>query len=102
MKHHITNLGAALSKLAIHEATETVMHADVSAFGAPSECHDLVAKGEAARRRIARRHAEAIACAPMRVIVREAIKRLGSQAAYVRACNKAEQRAFARLCPFDM
>lgn len=51
----IRNLGQALSVVIAQEAAEAVAHADVSAFGAPSECHDLV------DRHMKRRRAEAIA-----------------------------------------
>lgn len=72
---HISNLGQVLTILARAEAAEHFMHADVSAFGAPSECHALVSRGEARRKRIARKRAEAEARAPMRVIQHQARKR---------------------------
>jgi hypothetical protein len=73
----IANLGKAISILARAEALEENLHASVSAFGAPSECHDSVSKGEVWRARISRRHAEAIARAPLRVIAKEARDRGG-------------------------
>lgn len=73
----ITNLGAALTVLARAEAAEIAAHIDVDAYGAPGECHDLVSRGEHVRERIARKHAEAIARAPLRVIRREALRRGG-------------------------
>jgi hypothetical protein len=73
----ITNLGHALSILASAEAAEHFMHADVEAFHAPSECHGLVSRGEAERARQARKHAEATARRPLRLIVREAQRRGG-------------------------
>lgn len=53
-------LGRAFSIIAEQIAKEHVMHEDVSAFGAPSECHRLVARGEDRRAREARRHAKAV------------------------------------------
>lgn len=72
---NIPNLGRALTVLAKAEAAELNAHADVDAFWAPSEIHALVSRGEARRQRIARRHAESIARAPLRIIDREAQKR---------------------------
>lgn len=73
----IPNLGAALMVLARAEASEIFMHADVDAFGAPGECHGLVARGEAERQRLARRQAEAIARRPLRIIRQQAKQRGG-------------------------
>ena len=71
----IPNLGRVLTVLAKAEAQEILLHDSVTAWGAPSECHGLVRKGEARRRRTARRHAEALARRPLRTILREAEKR---------------------------
>lgn len=71
----IRNLGQVLTIIARAEACEHFMHADVDAWGAPSECHGLVSRGETRRQRQARRHAEAVARAPWRVIQRQAAKR---------------------------
>jgi hypothetical protein len=73
----VSNLSTALTILARAEAAEHFMHADVAAFGAPSECHALVARGQHARNRIARKRAEAAARAPLRVIKRVAQQRGG-------------------------
>lgn len=73
----IRNLSAALTILARAEADEHFLHADVDAFGAPSECHELVSRFEAERQRRARKHAEAIARRPLRCIRREARARGG-------------------------
>ena len=73
----MTNLGKALTILAAHECDERFAHADVDAWGAPSECHGLVSKNEGKRERIARKHAEAIAQRPLRIIRREAMRRGG-------------------------
>lgn len=53
-------MGRAVSIMARAFATEMVMHDDVRAFHAPSECHALVARNEEKRTRQARRHAKAI------------------------------------------
>lgn len=98
MTHHI-NIGAALSKIIIADAYENAMHEAVANFCAPSECHGLVSRGAAQRKRRARRHAEAIARAPMRVIWREAERRIGSKALR-RAMIEAEHRATMRNSPF--
>ena len=71
----IRNLGQVLTVLAIREAAECFAHADVEAFGAPSECHALVSRGEDKRRRTARRLAESVARRPMRIVRREAAAR---------------------------
>jgi hypothetical protein len=71
----IHQLGKALSIILVHEAGEIAMHEDVDAFHAPSECHRDVSKGEMRRLRTARRHAEAVAQRPWRVIAKEARKR---------------------------
>lgn len=75
MTNRIQNLGRVLTILAKAEATEHDYHADVDAFDAPGECHSLVAKGAEKRARRARRHAEAVAGRPFRIIAREAKKR---------------------------
>ena len=71
----IRNLGKVLAILARAEACEIDMHADVDAFGAPSECHAMVARHEGRRLRRARKHAEAVARRPLRCIEREARRR---------------------------
>jgi hypothetical protein len=71
----IQNLGKVLGIVARHKAIEIFMHNDVDAWGAPSEYHDDVSRGEARRWREARRHAEAVAQRPWRYIVREAQRR---------------------------
>jgi hypothetical protein len=76
----IRNLGQVLTILTKAQVNEGIMHMDVDAWGAPSECHSAVSKGEAKRLRIARKHAEALAGAPLRVIEREARKRGGHRA----------------------
>lgn len=71
----VKNLSKALTILARAEAAEHFQHADVDAFHAPSECHVLVSRGEARRQRHARKHAEAVAQAPLRAIKRAAAQR---------------------------
>ena len=71
----IQNLGEALSILNRANAVEQSYDIDLRAFHAPSECYEVVHRGEAQRLRQARRHAEAIAARPYRVIMREARKR---------------------------
>lgn len=53
-------LGKALGIIAMHGVREEIMHADVDAFYAPSECHALIARGEEKRLREAKRHARAV------------------------------------------
>jgi hypothetical protein len=81
------NLGKALSIIWVQRAREHALDMDIVAFGAPSECHDLVAKGETGRRRQARRHAEAVAGMPYRRIMREAKRRTEGH-----ALHRAEER----------
>jgi hypothetical protein len=57
---NMRRLGKAIGIIARNEADENFMHADVDAFHAPSECHELVARGETKRRRLARRHAKSV------------------------------------------
>lgn len=71
----IQNLGKALSILCRAEVDEMISHRDIDAWGAPTEFHALVSKGHAKRIRLARRHAEAVAKAPLREIKRQALKR---------------------------
>lgn len=73
----IQQLGKALSILAQHEVDELIQHDDVDAWGAPSECHRDVSRGEGRRWRRARKHAEAVARAPLRVIEKQAKRRGG-------------------------
>lgn len=54
------NMGHAVSIIARQFVLEQIMHIDVNAFGAPSECHGLVSRGESRRARLARRHAKSV------------------------------------------
>lgn len=56
----MTSLGRAFSIIAKANVLEGIMHEDVAAWHAPSECHGLVSRGEARRIRIAHRHARAV------------------------------------------
>jgi hypothetical protein len=73
-------LGKAIGILLRAYEAEAFMHEDVDAFHAPSECHALVARGEAKRLRQARRHAEAVAGMNLRGIRKLARKRMGNDA----------------------
>jgi hypothetical protein len=75
-------LSRALTILAQAEAHELALHDEVDAFYAPSECHGLVARGEAERLRLARRRAEAAAGCPFRVLRRRAMRAAG-----IRPCS---------------
>lgn len=90
----IPNLGRVLSIILLAEVAEQSLHADVDAFGAPSECHDAVAFGQDDRMRLAHRMAEAEARRPWRLIVKEA-KRRGFQFAGPRY-DAAFSRVYAR------
>jgi hypothetical protein len=71
----IRNLGKVLTILAMADATEMDKHLDIDVFGGPGECHRDVERGEAQRRRQARRHAVATARRPYRAIMLEAKRR---------------------------
>jgi hypothetical protein len=71
----IKNLGKVVGILARAEADEHFAYEDLSAFHAPSECYPIVAKGLAKKNRRARKLAEAIAQAPLRVILKQAARR---------------------------
>lgn len=81
----VPNLSIALSILMRAECREVFLHADVSAFGAPSECHDDVDRGMAKRMRVARKHAEAVSQRPLRCILRAAAR---SGVDWGRVCNR--------------
>ena len=74
-------IGKAISILLAAEHHECMLHDDVDAWGAPSECHGLVARGEAQRLRAARRHAVAVSgCRNLREIRRRARAVMGNDA----------------------
>lgn len=79
MAKQIRNLGKVVSILVAASRVEDGLHDDVDAFHAPSECHSLVSKGEAVRLRAARRHAEALARAPYRIILKQLRRRVSAK-----------------------
>lgn len=66
----VKNISRALTLVAGLECYESFMHADVSAWGAPSECHDDVSRGEGVRMRKMCRHVRGITGLRWRVFVR--------------------------------
>ena len=92
---HQVQMGRAVSIIAAHFAAEHIAHADVDAFGAPSECHALVARGEAQRERQARRLAKA-ASGLSRAEFNRRLRKLDR-----RWIDAAVDRILVRDCPFD-
>lgn len=87
-------LGKAFGIMMRAQAAEIFMHADISAFGAPSECHDVVSKGEANRARMARRHAKAVSGLSRRAFNR-------ALAGFPQpAWDRASHRVYAAKYPF--
>ena len=76
----MVELGKAIGILVRAIEREEMLHEDIDAWGAPGECHGVVARGEDRRMRQARKHAEAVAGMPLRVIRRKARKLMGSDA----------------------
>lgn len=93
----IRSLGRALAAASRADAHEQLMHMDVAAFHAPSECHALVSRGEGYRLRLARRHAEAIAGCRWGLIEREAARRLGGKNQFRRAMGRLLCRQIDQL-----
>ena len=87
-------LGKAFGFMARQEAYEQMMHADMSARHAPSECHADVRRGEHYRRRAARRHAKAVSGLSRRAFNVELKRTRG------RIFDVAIARIYARECPF--
>jgi hypothetical protein len=85
-------IGQALSVMWAAEAREIAMHMDVDAMHAPSECHRDVKRGEKKRLRLARKHAEAVAQMPWRVIKRRAMRQIGPK-----QLHRAEERAVGQM-----
>lgn len=96
------NLAHALTILARADMVEHALHADIGAFGAPSECHTLVSRGEIQRKRRARKHAECVARRPLRVIQRQALA-LGIElySPYNRVWSALCDRIYRKIAPFD-
>lgn len=87
-------MGRALTIIARAEASEIVMHEDVSAYHAPSECHRDVSRGEEARRRTARRHAKSVSGLSRRQF-NSVLKTVSS-----RVLQEAVSRIHAKISPF--
>lgn len=66
----IQNVSRALTVIARAEVRECLMHDDVRAWGAPSECHADVSRGEPQRWRDARRAVRGLTGLPWPVFVR--------------------------------
>lgn len=71
----MAQLGRALTILIRAAEVEHAMHDDVDAWGAPSECHALVSKGEGERARLAMRRACHAAGVSNRRLLRKAMRR---------------------------
>lgn len=78
----INNLGRALSIIVQHKRNEDAMHEDVNQFHAPSECHELVSRGEAKRFRLVRRRVKALTGSRYDLVLREARRRTSNHAVY--------------------
>jgi hypothetical protein len=89
METVMAQLGKAFGLILLAEAKEAFMHQDVSLWGAPSECHDLVSKGEFKRLRQARRNAKAVSG-----LSRAAFNKLAKG---VTADNPQWSRAYSRI-----
>ncbi len=87
------NLGKALGIVAREEAHNAIMHMDVDVMYAPSECHNLVARGRIKRQREARRHAKAVSGLNRRLFR----KALDKNIHWAMVCA---ERIIARDCPF--
>lgn len=66
----MTCMGKGITTYVLAMVNEEILHHDVNAWGAPSECHDLVARGEAQRLRLARRRAARQAGVNVRTFMR--------------------------------
>ncbi len=88
------NLGRALSIVFLAQVREEIMHMDVAAFGAPSECHDAVSKGEEKRLRQARRHARAVSGVNRRQF------RLALKGLKTRHASRLHEKLHAKHNPF--
>ena len=76
-------LGKALGILLKQIEHEAMLHDDVAAWGAPSECHDLVARGQERRHRDAMRHACHVAGVRNGRLLRRAMRRAMGNDAWV-------------------
>jgi hypothetical protein len=100
MSQLITNLGGVLTVLLRAELSEIIMHEDVVAWGAPSECHADVSRGEERRMREACEKAERLAGAPMVEIARQAKERGMFDLDVGPQHDRALGRMHAKRCPF--
>ena len=73
----IRNLSRALSVIARHEAYEWLGHAEISAFGAPGECHHDFERGAAKRYRLVYRRVHALTGLSWRAFVRRVRREYG-------------------------
>lgn len=96
MRMQIQNLGRAMTALVKAEVIESVMHEDVEAFGAPSECHSVVQRGIGGRMRKARRYAEGITGSKLKEIDRQAMARGYNK----RAGDRLFDILYNRLSPY--
>jgi hypothetical protein len=88
------NLGRALSVIARQQVGEIIMHEDVRAWGAPSECHRDVERGEISRARQARRLAKSVSGMSRASFNREL------RSIPARALTECVSRLYERMSPF--
>lgn len=93
------SMGRALSVMARQEVREIIMHEDVSAWGAPSECHSSVSRGEEIRRRQARRLAKSISGLSRAAFNRELCRSGGYGG---RAWARVVSSLYSTMSPFSM
>jgi len=72
----MAQLGKAVSIIMAHEQRGHFAHRDIAAFGAPSECHRDVTRGQRKRFRLVRKHACRVAGVKNLKPLRKAIKRV--------------------------
>jgi hypothetical protein len=94
----IHNLSKVVTILAHFEAQEVILHEEIDAYNAPSECHDLVEKSCRKKFRTVRRQVEAIARRPWRIIQKELEKRGAGPSS--RAYFKLVYLIVAKTSPF--
>lgn len=91
------SMGRALTIMARQDVREIVMHEDVSAWGAPSECHQSVSRGEFLRRREARRLAKSVSGLSRAAFNRELARGGGLGG---RVWSSLVSRLYERMSPF--
>lgn len=97
-QNQVKCLGQILSLIIRHDCDEQFSHADVEAFGAPGECHDLVRKNEHKRWRHTRRRVVALAGRPWRVVLKE-LRKQGIELGGPKY-ERMVDRVYARHYPF--